>query len=110
VDAANDSQLLNVNADTAAGAIAVALSASHLVFLTDVDGILDSNGRLLKRVPAATGEALISSGIVKGGMIPKLQACIEAGQAGIEAHIVNGTKPGALLRCIEGASTGTVVV
>ncbi|MEE8519086.1 MAG: acetylglutamate kinase, partial [Dehalococcoidia bacterium] len=75
-----------------------------------VDGILDSTGRLLQRVPLATGESLIGSGVVKGGMIPKLQACIEAGRAGVKAHIVNGTEPGALLRCLEGASTGTAVV
>ena len=83
VDAGNARQLLNVNADTAAGAIAMAIGASHLVFLTDVDGILDSSGRVLGKIPAATGESLIGSGVVKGGMIPKLQACIEASQAGV---------------------------
>jgi acetylglutamate kinase len=109
VDMAHGHHLLNVNADTAAGATAAALKASHLVFLTDVDGILDSSGRLLQRVPVDTAEGLIGSGIVKGGMIPKLQACIDACRAGITAHIVNGTSPRALLHCLDGTVTGTTV-
>jgi acetylglutamate kinase len=108
-DAANPRQLLNVNADTAAGAIAVAWGVSRLVFLTDVDGILDSRGRLLHRVPLDTAEGLIGSGVVKGGMIPKLQACSDAGHAGISAHIINGTEPEALKRCLDGAAIGTAV-
>ena len=109
IDAVDSRQLLNVNADTAAGAIAVAWGIKQLVFLTDVAGILDSGGRLLSRVPLDTAEGLIGSGVVKGGMIPKLQACFEAGRAGISAHIINGTEPGALKRCIDGAAIGTAV-
>ena len=102
-------QLLNVNADTVAGAVAVAIGASHLVFLTDVNGILDGNGGLIRKIPLDRGEGLIRSGIVKGGMIPKLEACLKARQAGISAHIVNGTQPGALIGCLEGTATGTAV-
>ncbi|MDA0799434.1 MAG: acetylglutamate kinase [Chloroflexi bacterium] len=102
-------QLLNINADTVAGAIAVAVGATHLVFLTDVDGILDAHGRLLKRIPLDTAEGLMTSGVVKGGMIPKLEACIQAGNAGISAHIVNGTKPQALVHCLDGTVPGTSV-
>jgi acetylglutamate kinase len=102
-------QLLNVNADTVAGAIAVAAQATHLVFLTDVDGILDAHGRVLGRVPMETATGLTTSGVVKGGMIPKLQACIQAAEAGISAHIVNGTKSQALVNCMSGAVTGTTV-
>ena len=109
VQATDTRQLLNVNADTVAGAVAVAIGASHLVFLTDVEGILDSNGRLIRRVPHDTGDSLIASGVVKGGMIPKLEACLLAGAAGISAHIVNGTQPGALIGCLEGTVTGTAV-
>lgn len=102
-------QLLNVNADTVAGAVAVATGATHLVFLTDVDGILDSNGRLLKHIPLGMAEGLMTSGVVRGGMIPKLEACIQAGSAGISAHIVNGTKPQALVSCLDGSVPGTAV-
>ncbi len=110
IDASDTSQLLNVNADSAAGAIAAAIGAQHLVFLTDVDGVLDANGRLIERVPLASGEGLVSSGIVKGGMIPKLEACIEARTAGAKASIVNGTRPGALIACLDGSAAGTTVV
>ncbi|MDA1035591.1 MAG: acetylglutamate kinase, partial [Chloroflexi bacterium] len=59
--------------------------------------------------PHDSGEGLIVSGVVKGGMIPKLEACLLAAAAGISAHIVNGTQPGALIGCLEGTVTGTVV-
>lgn len=109
VQSTNERQLLNVNADTVAGSVAVAIRASHLVFLTDVDGVLDSNGRLIRRIPHATGGDLIASGVVKGGMIPKLDACLTASAAGVSAHIVNGTRSGALIGCLEGIATGTTV-
>ena len=66
-------------------------------------------GRLIRRVPHDTGDGLIASGVVKGGMIPKLEACLAAGAAGISAQIVNGTQPGALIGCLEGTVTGTAV-
>ena len=109
VDVSEGHRLLNVNADTAAGALATAVGAARLVFLTDVDGVMH-DGRLLRRVPVARAGELIASGIVKGGMIPKLQACIEASKAGIGAHIINATAPHALLDCVSGGSTGTTVV
>ena len=102
-------QLLNANADTVAGAIAVAIKAEYLIFLTDVDGILDANGRVLKRIPLPMAEGLMTSGVVKGGMIPKLEACIQAGESGISAHIVNGTKAQALVNCLSGTVPGTAV-
>jgi acetylglutamate kinase len=108
--ATNDpAQLLNINADTVAGAVAVAVGASHLVFLTDVDGILDANGRLMTRVSLDMADGLMTSGVVRGGMIPKLEACIQAGNAGISAHIVNGTKVRALINCLDGSVQGTAV-
>lgn len=109
VDVLNGHQLLNVNADTAAGAIAIALHAQHLVFLTDVDGILDSSGRLLQRVRSDMAETLIASGVVKGGMIPKVEACVQAARNGARAYIVNGTRPGALAGCLAGTFAGTSV-
>ena len=108
-DQGDSAQLLNINADTVAGAIAVAAGATRLVFLTDVDGILDAHGRVLGRVPLDTATGLNTSGVVKGGMIPKLEACIQAAEAGISAHIVNGTTPRALVNCMNGTVTGTTV-
>lgn len=102
-------QLLNVNADSVAGALAVALGAQRLVFLTDVDGILNADGRLIRRVPLDTGEELLHSGIVKGGMLPKLEACILAARAGVKAGIINGTSAGALPSWLEGSLSGTAV-
>ena len=109
VDEGAGHRLLNVNADTVAGALAAALHATHLVFLTDVDGVLD-DGRLLSRVPVARAEALIESGVVKGGMIPKVRACIDARTAGVEPHIISATTPHALIACVDGPSPGTTVV
>ena len=110
VDSGDPRQLLNVNGDTAAGAIATALRAAHLIFLTDVDGVLDSAGRLLQRVPRGQAEALLSSGVVKGGMVPKLEACVAAVKQGTATHIVNGTRSGALREVLSGRSIGTTVV
>ena len=110
VDASDPAQLLNVNADTAAGALAAALGAERLVFLTDVDGVLDATGRLIERVPLASCEGLIASGVVKGGMIPKLEACMQARAAGARASIVNGAVAGALAACLDGSRMGTTVV
>ena len=101
--------LLNVNADTAAGAIAAAVGAERLVFLTDVDGVLDGSGRLMRRVPRKEVERLIAQGVIAGGMIPKARACLAAAEAGAPGYIVNGTRPNALLRCMEGAETGTAI-
>jgi acetylglutamate kinase len=74
---------LNVNADHAAAAIASALSAVELVFLSDVPGVLDAAGSVIRRIRAAQALALIESGQVSGGMVPKLQAGLAAVAAGV---------------------------
>ncbi len=102
-------QLLNTNADTAAGEVAAALGASQLVFLTDVEGVLDADRRLLPRLSAAEARALIDAGVAAGGMIPKLEAAVRAASAGCATRIVDGTKPGALAAALSGASDGTTV-
>lgn len=102
-------QLLNTNADTAAGALAAALRAERLVFLTDVDGVLDADGRVLPRLSASDARALIASGVAAGGMIPKLEAGIRAASAGCATRIVNGGAPGALAAA-RSAGGGTTIV
>jgi acetylglutamate kinase len=102
-------QLLNINADTAAGAIAAAIGASRLVFLTDVAGVWAGNGAITPRLPSEEAETLIGSGVIEGGMIPKVQACIAASKAGCEAVIVDGRQEHALLRSVEGEMTGTTI-
>ncbi|HZP25969.1 MAG TPA: acetylglutamate kinase [Dehalococcoidia bacterium] len=102
-------RLLNVNADTAAGAIAAALEAGALVFLTDVPGILDGEGQLLPRVSAADHATLLEAGAVSGGMIPKVEACLAAAAAGARSLIVDGREPGALLAALSEQPAGTLV-
>jgi acetylglutamate kinase len=101
--------LVNVNADTVAGSIAVALGAARLVYLTDVDGVMDANGRVLPLLSPQVAEGLMHSGVAKGGMIPKLEACVGAARGGLAAHIVNGTRSGALRAVLEGKAGGTTV-
>lgn len=102
-------QLLNLNADTAAGAIAAALRAERLVFLTDVEGVLDEMKFLVPHLTAAEARAMIESGVAGGGMIPKLEAAIEAAAAGCATRIVDGTSAGALARVLAGQRAGTTV-
>jgi acetylglutamate kinase len=94
-------QAYNINADTAAGAIAEALGAEKLIFLTDVEGIRadpDEPGSLLHRLSAAELDGLVASGVASGGMVPKAQACARAVRAGVAgAHILDGRVPHALL-------------
>ena len=110
VDAATSPpQLLNLNADTAAGAIAAALRAESLVFLTDVAGVLDAEKRLVPRLTAAGAREMIERGVAAGGMIPKLEAAIEAAAAGCATRIVDGTGAGALASILAGGDAGTTV-
>ncbi len=99
--------LLNINADTAAGEIAAALGASRLVFLTDVQGVLDTTRRLIPRLTERQARGLISSNVAAGGMIPKLEACLTALHSGGVSYIVDGRKPSALIDVVSGATLGT---
>ena len=101
-------QLLNINADTAAGAVAAALSARSLVFLTDVSGIRDEGGETLATLSGPRAEELSAAGVIEGGMIPKVEACLGAAAAGCRSVIADGRRAGALLEAIE-EKTGTVV-
>jgi acetylglutamate kinase len=87
----SDGQTYNVNADTAAGAIAAALGARKLIMLTDVEGVLDRDRRLISELSAAQAQALIDDGTVSGGMIPKLETCLQALDHGVRAaHVLDG--------------------
>ena len=91
-------ETLNVNADTAAGAIASALSAKRLLMLTDVVGVLDSGGELVTNLNVSEARALIEDGTINGGMIPKVETCLEAIESGVDgAVIIDGRVPHALL-------------
>ncbi|MDP6709411.1 MAG: acetylglutamate kinase, partial [Alphaproteobacteria bacterium] len=86
-----DGQTYNINADTAAGAIAAALGASKLLMLTDVAGVLDGDGALISELRPAEARALIAAGTIAGGMIPKIETCLAALDGGVEAaQILDG--------------------
>ncbi len=103
-------QIVNINADVAAGEIAVAIGAERLIFLTDVLGICDSSGRLLPRLSPDEAEALIASGVASGGMVPKIKACVRALSRTPTTRIIDGRQLRALLREIEGKSIGTTII
>ena len=93
-----DGQTYNINADTFAGAIAGALKAKRLLFLTDVPGVLDKNKQLIKELRVSDIPALIADGTITGGMIPKVETCIYAIEQGVEGVvIVDGKIPHAVL-------------
>ena len=101
--------LLNVNADTAAGEVALALGAERLVFLTDVPGVMDSSRRVMPRLTRRQAGGLMSSGVVAGGMVPKIGACLRALDDVGSTHIVDGREPHALRDVLDGADLGTRV-
>ncbi len=106
------SQLLNVNADSAAGAVAAALEAERLVFLTDVPGVMDASGAVRPRLSPAEARELIASGAVAGGMVPKVEAALQAAAAGVPASIIDGRVEGALRSLLAGdagAGPGTSI-
>ena len=88
----------NINADTFAGALAAALKAKRLLLLTDVHGVLDEQGECIEKLSVSEARELIRAGTAKGGMIPKLETCIQAVEGGVEAVVINdGRVPHALL-------------
>ena len=88
----------NINADTAAGSIASAMSASRLLLLTDVPGVLDKKGNLIEKMNAEQVRKLINDGTIKDGMIPKVETCLNAVEKGVDAAvIIDGRVPHALL-------------
>lgn len=106
-----DGATYNINADTMAGAIAAALGAARLFLLTDVAGVLDANGELLTDLTPADIARLREGGVVRGGMVPKLETCVAAVQAGCEAAVVLDGRVGhaMLLEFFTARGAGTLV-
>jgi acetylglutamate kinase len=93
-----DGETLNINADTFAAALATAMKAKRLLLLTDVEGVLDRHGNLIKSLTTAEAQALIEDGTISGGMIPKIESCLDVIAEGVEAVvIINGKVPHAVL-------------
>lgn len=107
-----DGHTYNINADTFAGAIAGALGATRLLFLTDVPGVLDGRGELIKQLSVAEARALIGDGTISGGMIPKVETCIGAIDKGVEGVVIlNGKRAHAvLLELFTEHGAGTLIV
>ena len=93
-----EGQTYNINADTAAGAIAGAVGATRLLLLTDVEGVLDKSGALIHEMTVSQAKAYMKDGTLHGGMIPKVETCIEAIEAGVGgAVILDGRVPHTML-------------
>ncbi len=110
-----EGQAYNINADTVAGAIAAAMGAEKVVYLTDVEGLLrdvDDPASLITRTTAKELQALVDDGTLHGGMIPKVAACVHAVQHGVgSAHVVDGRVPHVLLlELLTDAGVGTMIV
>ena len=103
------SSMLNVNADTAAGEIAAALGAERLVFMTDVEGVLDSSRRLITRLTERQARGLMRSNVIAGGMLPKIGACLKALNEVRAAQIIDGRRAHALRGALAGEALGTRV-
>ena len=106
-----DGKTYNINADTAAGAIASSLKSKRLLILTDVEGVIDSNNNLLEEVNGKKIDEMIESGEVSGGMIPKLNTCLDSVSNGVDAAvIVDGrVKHAVLLELFTDHGAGTLV-
>ncbi len=98
VGISRDGDTLNINADTFASALAARMQAKRLLLLTDVAGVLDKDKKLIERLTTEEARALIKEGTISGGMIPKIEGCIEVVEAGVEAVvIIDGRVPHCVL-------------
>ena len=103
-------ETFNINADTVAGAVAAAVKAARLLLLTDVTGVLDKQKRLLHELSLAEARALIAEGTIQGGMIPKIETCLDAVEGGVEAAvIIDGRVPHAILLELFAEGAGTLI-
>ena len=101
-------EILNVNADSVAGAVAASIGARLLAFITDVPGVRGRDGKLIPSLDRASAHALVEDGTIEGGMLPKVEACLLAASAGCRAAII-ASGGDALERLLAGGSAGTVI-
>lgn len=106
-----EGQTFNINADTAAGAVAAAMKAKRLLMLTDVTGVLDADKELIQHISAGEAEKLIDDGTIQGGMIPKIQTCLNAVARGVEAAVIMDGRVahGVLLELFTEHGVGTLI-
>jgi acetylglutamate kinase len=106
-----EGETMNINADSFASALAARMQAKRLLLLTDVEGVLDKKGKLIEELSVEEARALIRDGTISGGMIPKIEGCIEVVEAGVEAVvIINGKVPhSVLLELLTEHGAGTLV-
>jgi acetylglutamate kinase len=106
-----DGHTYNVNADTFAGAVAGALEARRLLFLTDVPGVLDRSGRVIKELTVSDARTMIEDGRISGGMIPKVETCIEAVARGVEGVVIldGASSHAVLLELFTDGGEGTLI-
>jgi acetylglutamate kinase len=106
-----DGETMNINADSFASALAARMQAKRLLLLTDVEGVLDKSGKLIEELSVSEARALIRDGTISGGMIPKIEGCIEVVEAGVEAVvIINGKVPhSVMLELLTDHGAGTLV-
>tara|TARA_Y100000590_G_scaffold364728_1_gene423287 strand:+ start:352 stop:1200 length:849 start_codon:yes stop_codon:yes gene_type:complete len=94
----DDGKIYNINADIAAGAIAKEINSRRLLLMTDVEGVLDKNNKLILEINSDIAKRMLGEGIISGGMIPKINTCIDAVENGVTGVvIVNGKKPHSIL-------------
>ena len=111
VGASEEGESLNINADTAAGRLAEALGAEKLLLLTDVEGILDRDRKLINQLDADQADRLIQEGTIEGGMLPKIACCLQALRGGVsQVHVIDGRiKHALLLELFTDSGVGTAV-
>lgn len=108
----HETNLINVNGDTAAAEIASSLAAEKLIFLTDVPGLFDSQQNIISNINVSSAKQLIETGVIKGGMTAKINACIETVAKVSLTRIIDGRQPHILINEIDGNNSqrGTTIV
>jgi acetylglutamate kinase len=110
IGAGENGESFNINADTVAGSVAAAVKAARFLLLTDVPGVLDADKQLISELSAAEARRLIDDGTISGGMIPKVETCLDAVAGGAEAAVIlDGRVPHALLLELFTEGAGTLI-
>ena len=106
-----DNKPFNINADTAAGAIAKKLKSRRLLIMTDVEGVLDKNKKLISEINSKEAKKMINSGVINAGMLPKVINCIDVANNGVKGVvIIDGRKPHSILfELLSDKGAGTLI-